>query len=83
MHTSLRVIGVLPDLVVSVILGLCFCRWAASESMHENPGGSVGSESGIMLKPLVAAVGESILVPPTVFHVLWRRAPAIATPAVT
>jgi hypothetical protein len=25
------VIGVLSDLEVSVVLGFCFCRWAASE----------------------------------------------------
>ena len=35
MHTSLRVIGVLPDLVVSVVLGLGFCRWAAAQAVHE------------------------------------------------
>jgi hypothetical protein len=41
MHTSLRVIGVLPDLVVSVVLGLGFCRWAsaqATELIGQKPG---------------------------------------------
>ena len=35
MHTSLCVIGVLPDLVVNVVLSLGFCRWAAAQAVHE------------------------------------------------
>ena len=38
MHTSLCVIGVLPDLVVSVVLGLGFCRWASAHAVHESVG---------------------------------------------
>ncbi|MCW2626910.1 MAG: hypothetical protein JWR48_3632, partial [Mycobacterium sp.] len=38
MHTSLCVIGVLPDLVVSVVLGLGFCRWASAQAVHEPVG---------------------------------------------
>jgi hypothetical protein len=32
------VIGVLPDLVVSVLLGLGFCRWASAQAVHESVG---------------------------------------------
>jgi len=38
MHTSLRVIGVLPDLVVSEVLGLGLCRWASPQAVHEPVG---------------------------------------------
>jgi hypothetical protein len=38
MHTSLRVIGVLPDRLLSVILGLGFCRWASAQAVHEPAG---------------------------------------------
>ncbi len=34
-HTSLRVIGVLPDLEMSVVLGLDLGRWTAAEAVHE------------------------------------------------
>jgi hypothetical protein len=34
LHTSLRVIGVLSDLEVSVVLGVCFCRWAAYNALE-------------------------------------------------
>jgi hypothetical protein len=38
MHSSLRVIGVLSDPVVSVVLGFGFCWWASVEAVHEPAG---------------------------------------------
>ena len=35
MHTSLRVIGVLPDLEMSVVLSLDLGGWTAAKAMYE------------------------------------------------
>ena len=35
MHTSLRVIGVLPDLEMSVVLSLDLGGWTAAKAVHE------------------------------------------------
>jgi hypothetical protein len=35
MHTSLRVIGVLPDLEISVVLSLDLGGWTAAKAVHE------------------------------------------------
>jgi hypothetical protein len=37
MHTSLRVIGVLPDLEMSVVRSLDLGGWTAAKAVHEPP----------------------------------------------
>jgi len=39
MHTSVRVVDVLPDRLSSAVFGLGFCRWASAEAVHEPAGG--------------------------------------------
>jgi hypothetical protein len=38
MHTSVHVVGVLPDRLLSAVFGLGFCRWASAEAVHEPAG---------------------------------------------
>jgi hypothetical protein len=52
MHTSLRVIGVLPDLLVRVVLGFGFRRCAGTDTLDDARPDAPVSACGIAPTPM-------------------------------